>query len=224
MAPLVPKAITFDFYGTLMNSHETDLVAFAQIAKWDNCSAGDPKAFYDRWLRRVQDAYFGPYKKYRRICEEALAQTFQDFACSGRSADIEFFFQSFRKIRPFSDTEGVLEQLAERYPLGIVTNCDDDLFGDTPRPSAPFRYIFTAEAARGYKSDGTLFRYALREMGISPGEHIHAGQSQRTDLIGGKPLGITVAWINRHGLSRHDDVPEPDYELRDLAGLLDIVA
>ena len=222
-ARLRPKAITFDFYGTLMNSKEWDLEAFALIAKWNTCREDNPAELYDRWLRRVQDAYSGPYKTYRRICEEALARTFEDLGCAGRAADIEYFFDGFPRIRAWPDTEPVLQELAEKYPLGIVTNCDEDLFRNTPRPDVPFRYICVAEAARGYKPDGTLFRYTLREIGISAQDLLHAGQSQRTDLIGGKPLGITCAWINRHGLTRHDDVPAPDYEFPDLRGLLDVI-
>ena len=41
-------------------------------------------------------------------------------------------------------------------------------------------------------------------------------------MVGAKPLGITVAWINRRGLTLAPDVPKPDYELRDLRPLLDL--
>ena len=53
---------------------------------------------------------------------------------------------------------------------------------------------------------------------------VHAGQWQRTDLIGGKPLGLTIAWINRRGVALHESVPKPDYEFKDVAALLGLVA
>lgn len=220
---LRPQAITFDFYGTLMNSKQTEIAAFAQIIRWNKCPEENAERFYDRWLLHCQAAYRRRYQTYRRICEDALAQTFTDYRCDGRAADIAYYFDCYRQIEPWPDTGAVLRELAQYYSLGIITNCDDDLFSATPRPDAPFRYICTAERARGYKPDGTLFRYAMREMGLSAGAFLHVGQSQRTDLIGGKPLGLTIAWINRHGLTRQDDVPAPDYEFPDLNGLLDLV-
>jgi FMN phosphatase YigB (HAD superfamily) len=60
-------------------------------------------------------------------------------------------------------------------------------------------------------------------MGIPSAELLHAGQSQRTDLIGAKPLGIVCAWINRHSLRRDEDVPEPDVAFSDLRPLLELV-
>ncbi len=81
----------------------------------------------------------------------------------------------------------------------------------------------TAERARGYKPDGTLFRYLLREAGVGVNELLHCGQSQRTDMVGAKPLGITVAWINRRALPLAADVPKPDHEFRDLRPLVDLL-
>ena len=55
-------------------------------------------------------------------------------------------------------------------------------------------------------------------------EILHCGQSQWTDLVGGKPLGLTIAWINRRGVALAPEVPRPDYIFSDIAsvvGLLD---
>jgi 2-haloacid dehalogenase len=42
-------------------------------------------------------------------------------------------------------------------------------------------------------------------------------------MVGAKPLGISVAWINRRGLALAADVPKPDHEFRDLRPLLDLL-
>jgi 2-haloacid dehalogenase len=42
-------------------------------------------------------------------------------------------------------------------------------------------------------------------------------------MVGAKPLGIRVAWINRRGLALAPDVPKPDHELRGLAGVPDLL-
>jgi 2-haloacid dehalogenase len=42
-------------------------------------------------------------------------------------------------------------------------------------------------------------------------------------MVGGKPLGLTIAWINRRGVALHPSVPKPDFEFRDVASLLGLV-
>jgi 2-haloacid dehalogenase len=81
-----------------------------------------------------------------------------------------------------------------------------------------------AETARGYKPDGTLFRQLIAHAGCRRDEILHCGQSQFTDLVGGKPLGLTVAWINRRGVALDPSVPRPDYMLNDVASLLGLLA
>ena len=44
-------------------------------------------------------------------------------------------------------------------------------------------------------------------------------KSNFTDMVGAKPLGLTVAWINRRGVTLSPDVPPPDYTVRDIASV-----
>ena len=104
----------------------------------------------------------------------------------------------------------------------IVSNIDDALLAATPLP-ANFDLVCTAERAKGYKPDGTLFKYLLDHAGVTRESILHSGQSQFTDLVGGKPLGLTIAWINRRGVSLSETVPRPDFVFRDIASLLDLI-
>jgi 2-haloacid dehalogenase len=54
-------------------------------------------------------------------------------------------------------------------------------------------------------------------------EILHSGQSQFTDLVGGKPLGLTIAWINRRQIALDASVPRPDFILPDIQSLTQIV-
>ena len=49
------------------------------------------------------------------------------------------------------------------------------------------------------------------------------GQSQFTDMVGGKPLGLTIAWINRRGVDLHPSVPRPDFIFADIASLVPLL-
>jgi 2-haloacid dehalogenase len=106
--------------------------------------------------------------------------------------------------------------------LALVSNIDDDLLRATRIPVG-FDVVCTAERARGYKPDGTLFRYLIANAGVGLREILHSGQSQFTDMVGGKPLGMTVAWINRRNLNLHPTVPPPDFVFPNIHSLLPLL-
>jgi 2-haloacid dehalogenase len=54
-------------------------------------------------------------------------------------------------------------------------------------------------------------------------EILHSGKSQFTDMVGGKPLGLTVAWINRRNLNLNPTVPPPDFVFPNLQSLLPLL-
>ena len=115
-----------------------------------------------------------------------------------------------------------LDVLARGRKLALVSNIDGDLLGMTP-VGREFDLVCTSERARGYKPDGTLFRYLLEASGLPVSHILHCGQSQFIDMVGGKPLGLTIAWINRRGLDLDPSVPPPDLilsGLQPLCGLL----
>ena len=122
----------------------------------------------------------------------------------------------------YPDVLPALERLAGRYRLAVVSNIDDDLLGAT-RLSREFDLVCTAERAGGYKPDGTLFRYLITNAGVGVPEILHSGQSQFTDMVGGKPLGLTVCWINRRGIDLHPSVPPPDHIFPDIRSLLPLL-
>jgi 2-haloacid dehalogenase len=107
--------------------------------------------------------------------------------------------------------------------LALVSNIDDDLLSVTAL-GRQFDLVCTAERARGYKPGGTLFRYLIQESGVSVSENVHSGQSQFTDLVGGKPLGLTIAWINRRSLNLSPNVSPPDFILPGLEPLPDLLS
>jgi 2-haloacid dehalogenase len=112
-----------------------------------------------------------------------------------------------------------VETVSRSRRIAIVSNIDNDLLALTPLKHN-FDVVCTAERAKGYKPDGTLFRYLIANAGVARDEILHAGQSQFTDMVGAKPLGLTVAWINRRNVALDPSVPKPDLILPDVASLL----
>ncbi len=219
---LRPKMISFDVFGTLISVRDSSYGAFERIVADAGACDLDVKAFWEHWEHRNIAHYWDPYRSYREICALSLAETFEHFAVAGDSRLIEHYFEAFPRFFLYDDVVRTLDQLSRRYKLAVVSNIDDDLLALTPL-QRNFDLVCTAQRAKGYKPDGTLFRYLIENSGCAKDEILHAGQSQFTDLVGGKPLGLTIAWINRRQIDLDASVPRPDFVLPDVRSLSRIV-
>jgi 2-haloacid dehalogenase len=221
-----PKLISFDVFGTLIDVRAGSYGAFASILRDAGGSGVDEKAFWEHWEARNIAHYWEPYRRYKDICELSLAETFAHFGLNSDGKLITRYFDAFPRFALYPDVAPTLDRLARLCPLAVVSNIDDDLLAATPL-GRTFDLVCTAERAHGYKPDGTLFRYLLDQassrFGVRREEILHCGQSQFTDMVGAKPLGLKVAWINRRGVALDPSVPCPDHVFPDLASLMSLV-
>lgn len=215
---LHPQLMSFDVFGTLLDVRAGSYAAFQSIL--DDCGAAnvDVRLFWEDWEHRNIAQYWQPYRGYRAICRDSLAQSFAQFGIAGNPSLIDRYFAAFGGFPLFADVPQALENFAKRCRLAIVSNIDDDLLAATKLPKL-FDLVCTAERARGYKPDGALFRYLLDNAGVPREAILHSGQSQFTDLVGGKPLGLAIAWVNRRGVALSPEVPKPDWIVADLDGV-----
>jgi 2-haloacid dehalogenase len=219
---LVPKLMSFDVFGTLIDVRAGSYAAFQSILADAGATHVDVKAFWEHWEERNIAHYWEAYRRYRDICELSLSETLDHFSVRASPKLIQRYFDAFPGFSLFPDVTPTLDCLAARYRLAVVSNIDDDLLALTPLKRT-FDLVCTAERAKGYKPDGTLFRYLIGNAGCELEDILHSGQSQFTDMVGGKPLGLTIAWINRRGVQLHPSVPKPDYVFPAIAPLLELV-
>ena len=219
---LRPNLMSFDVFGTLISVRDSSYGAFERILADVGAPHVDVKAFWEYWEHRNIGHYWEAYRSYREICELSLVEAFAHFKISGDSRLIERYFEAFPRFSLYDDVIRTLDRLSRRHRLAVVSNIDDDLLALTPL-RREFDLVCTAQRARGYKPNGTLFRYLIEHAGCRKDEILHSGQSQFTDLVGGKPLGLTIAWINRRHIALDDSVPRPDFVFADVQSLTDLV-
>jgi 2-haloacid dehalogenase len=220
---LRPKLMSFDVFGTLISVRDSSYGAFERILADAGARHLDVRAFWEHWEARNIAHYWEPYRSYREICELSLAESFAHFEVAGDSRLIERYFEAFPRFLLYDDVVRTLDRLSARYKLAVVSNIDDDLLALTPL-QRNFDLVCTAQRAQGYKPDGTLFRYLIDHAGVAKHEILHSGQSQFTDLVGGKPLGLTIVWINRREVTLDPDVPRPDFICPDIQSVGDLLA
>jgi 2-haloacid dehalogenase len=214
--------LSFDVFGTLINVRESSYDAFRAILGECGRADVDVRAFWEYWEERNISHYWETYRPYKEICALSLGEAFAHFGVPGDPCAISRYFDAFAEFRLYPDVLSTLESLSRRHRLAIVSNIDNDLLAATPLVRE-FDLVCTAEKARGYKPDGTLFRFLLAHAGVPLNEILHSGQSQFTDMVGGKPLGLRIAWINRRNVELAPSVPKPDFIFPDIASLIPLI-
>jgi hypothetical protein len=96
------KLLSFDVYGTLINTPPINVKAFRLILEQAGASNIDALAFYKFWESRNIVHYREPYRSYREIGELSLEEAFEHFGVVGGTANlIERYFESRRGVRAF---------------------------------------------------------------------------------------------------------------------------
>jgi 2-haloacid dehalogenase len=213
------EALTFDVYGTLID-WETG------IAGWLRPFAdASDDALLESFARHEAELEAGPYRPYREILAEALRGVGRDFGFEPTDEQAAAFGASVGVWPAFADSVEALAALKRRYRLGVITNCDDDLFAlSNRRLGVEFDWVITAQQARGYKPRPENFTFAFERIDVPRERILHVAQSLFHDHAPAKALGMTTVWIDRrHGLDGFGATPPaeaaPDLTLPDLRSL-----
>ena len=192
--------LTFDCYGTLID-WETGLLAALREALPTVTAADDE--LLERYAMHEAEAESGPYLRYREVLARGLEGVAAAYGSGSEVPDaaVARFSQSVRDWPAFPDSAEALARLKERFRLGVITNCDTDLFAaSTERLGVEFDWVVTAEMARSYKPSLANFELAFATIPVPRARILHVAQSLFHDHVPAKRLGLASVWIDR----RHD--------------------
>jgi 2-haloacid dehalogenase len=219
--------LTFDCYGTLIDWEAGILAALrpALAARGVTAAADD---LLERYARHEAALEAGPYLRYREVLARAMRGVCGELGVEPTGEEAAAFGVSVGEWPAFPDSADSLARLAERYRLGIVTNCDDDLFAASNRRlGVTFDWVVTAEQVGSYKPSRRNFEVAFERIGVPRERILHVAQSLFHDHVPAKELGLTTAWIDRRrGRPGSGATPPasavPDLAVPDLATFADL--
>ncbi len=220
------EALTFDCYGTLIDWERGILNAFQPLLARHDAEPGED-ALLELYARHEAEVERGPYRTYREVLAASARGVCADLGVEPDAAAVAAFAGSVGVWPAFPDSAASLRRLGARFRLGVLTNCDDDLFAASARRlGVDFDTVVTAQQARGYKPRPENFELLLERLGLPPERVLHVAQSLFHDHVPAKALGLATVWIDRRrGRPGFGATPpaeaEPDATFPDLRSFAD---
>ena len=215
----VPRIITFDCYGTLVQWYEVLLreidVTLAAIGATNVSASTILDSFSAQGGRLTAEK---PHRLYKDILRIGFSAAFREHGLRPSPDDIDRIAEAPMTMGPHPEVPGALRRLREHYKLAIFTNSDDDLIAPVvERIGVPFDYVITAQQAKAYKPSRELFEYAYQTMGVTADQTVHVAMGMYWDMKARHELDFRGIWVNRRG-----EVGNPDWlpyaEVQDLNG------
>jgi HAD superfamily hydrolase (TIGR01549 family) len=206
----MPKIISFDMDGTLVDPEFTDWV-------WGH---GIPTLYAEKTGLSFEAAKAFVEKEYLKVGEGAIEWY-----------DIKYWFQFFQleeswkvlmerytdKINIYPDVNHILERLRNRFQLVLTSNAGRE-FIDVEMEATGLRGYFdqifsaTSDFQEVKKTVG-FYQRICQILGVRPQEIVHVGDHYEFDYLVPRSLGIHAFYLDRSGEQRGDFILQ---DLRDL--------
>lgn len=191
--------LTFDCYGTLIDWEAGLLAALRAPFAAHGVEASD-ESVLEAFGRHEAELEAGPYRRYRDVLGGVLTAMLAHFGQVPSEEEVAAFGGSVADWPAFPDSAATLARLHERFRLGVITNCDDDLFAASEaRLGLAFDWVVTAQEAKRYKPNPRGFELMFERVGLPPRRILHVAQSLFHDHVTAKRLGLSTVWVDRRG-------------------------
>jgi 2-haloacid dehalogenase len=203
----VPKIITFDCYGTLVQWYEVLLREIGAVLLAQGRDPADAAVVLDtfsRHSRRLEAER--PHRLYKDILRTGFRAALAKHGLPTSDDVVERLATAIPTMGPHPEVPDALRRLRERYKLAIFTNSDEDLIvHNVARLGVPIDFVITAERAQAYKPSRHLFEHGYRTMGVTKEETVHVAMGMFLDMKACHDLGVRGIWVNRLGQHGNPD-------------------
>ena len=216
MNRLLPKAISFDIYGTIIDWEGGTVdwyKKFFEKYKITGVSAAEIESAWEK----LQFEYIRNYRPFRDVLMDTFKTTAWYYGFPYSEEDVISFADEMAKMRAFPDAKEGMEMIRS---LGIkvcaLSNVDNDIITESFRHEGiVMDAIVTAEDVGCYKPHYSGFLKSQEVMGCTAEEMHHAAFGFKYDCVPGNALGYTTVWIRRADMLR-DAMDQEDLSFGDL--------
>lgn len=132
--------------------------------------------------------------RLRKNWMESLALAYDYPAEALVKTGFEVFWLARNEVAFFEGTLEVLESLAQRFVLGVVSNGNANVHHIGV--GHLFQFAHSAAAAGVAKPDPAIFQQALALVGVEPQHAVYVGDDPVRDIHGAASAGLRTVWFN----------------------------
>ncbi len=216
MKRLLPKAISFDIYGTIIDWEGGTIDWYKRFMEKYNITQYRAEDIEVAW-ERLQFEYIRNYRKFRDVLKDTFIKTAWYYGFPYNEEDVVSFCDEMAKMKAFPDSKEGMEMIRG---LGIkvcaLSNVDNDIITESFRHEGiVMDAIVTAEDVQCYKPHYPGFLKSQEVLGCTADEMHHAAFGFKYDCVPGNALGYTTVWIRRGDVVR-DAIDKEDLCFGDL--------
>src|ERR1051325_8317212 len=117
-------------------------------------------------MQTQQEIKGGSYELYAQVLRRTAVNISRELGWPLEPSRSGFLPDSASRGPPFKETNTQLERFAKKFEVGLISNIDDKLLGETRRHfKTDFDLVVTAQQVRSYKPDPAHFKEAERRIG-----------------------------------------------------------
>ncbi len=223
--PFLPQAITFDAAGTLFHLAEPVGRTYSRFARRAGLMLEESAleaGFRGAWKAappmhssRLPDSVSEAHPREVAWWKELVDTAFR-FAGAERPISEELFLALFDHFgkgaawRLYPETREVLEQLSDRFTLGVISNFDLRFHSIAKELelSGHFDSVILSGEIGAAKPSPLIFGEACRDLELPPEAILHVGDDPEADWAGAEAAGLRSFALERPRLSLRDLLAE----------------
>ncbi len=207
--------VTFDVYGTLIDWESGVADAFEREASRDGFTIDRDQVIqlFHEVSREVEG---GSYELYAEVLRRTALEIAKRIEWPLEPSRSGFLPDSVQRWPAFKETVTQLNKFKKKFNIGLISNIDDKLLGQTRRHiSMDYDLVVTAQQVRSYKPDPAHFKECARRIGGKKG-WAHVASSYYHDVEPCLKEKVPVVWVNRNKETLEPGQKKPTEEVRTL--------
>ncbi|MCH2101300.1 MAG: hypothetical protein MK209_05210 [Planctomycetes bacterium] len=216
------RAVTFDCFGTLIDWKYGQERVIRQLPSL-RAHSDQIHALCGARERAEQELQRGTWLPYAEILARSINKAAQEVLQLELSPREATAFAAGQLGWPaFPETAPALIRLSNVLPIGLLSNCDQEVLALCARKhlGAPIQWLVSAERAQSYKPAPRHWEIFLLESGLAAEEVLHVSFTRKYDLDQAASMGFALGFIARFNLPTPDDLPLT-IQAKDLTDLVD---
>jgi 2-haloacid dehalogenase len=207
--------VTFDVYGTLIDWEKGVTDAFQKEAQRDGFTLSNDEVIplFHEISREIEG---GSYELYAEVLRRSALEIAKRIEWPLEPSRSGFLPDSVHRWPAFKETTAQLNKFKKNFNIGLISNVDDKLLGQTRRHiSQDYDLVVTAQQVRSYKPDPAHFKEAARRIGGKK-NWVHIAASMYHDVEPAIKEKIPVIWVNRKKEVLEPGQKKPTAEVKNL--------